>query len=109
MKQEIKIQKGSGNIFKDIGSVNPEEKLAKTELIFIINKIISERNLTQKEAAMILSVDQPKISALKNGQLSGFSIERLFSFLRALDQHIDIVVQNKSKKSNISMIHVAYA
>jgi predicted XRE-type DNA-binding protein len=107
MMREYK--EGSNNIFKDLGCSNPDEKLVKAEIAFIINKIIKERKLTQKEAAKILGIDQPKISALKHGKLSGFSIERLFSFLRALDQCIDIVVHNKSQGSENRMIHVAYA
>ncbi len=107
MKEDFK--EGSGNIFLDLECRNPEEKLAKTELSFIINKIIKERKLTQIQAAGILGVDQPKISALKNGKISGFSIERLFFFLRALDQSIDIVVHHKSQDSDDRLIHVAYA
>jgi len=100
---------GSGNVFKDLRCSNPEEKQAKAELISIINKIIKNRNLTQKNAANILGIDQPKISALKHGQLSGFSIERLFFFLRALDQCIDITIQREPKDASNNMIHVAYA
>ena len=107
MRQEY--TEGSGNIFKDMGSSNPDEKVAKAELAFIINKIIKERKLTQKQAADILRIDQPKVSALNHGKLQGFSIERLFSFLRALDQRIDIVVHNKPRGSEDKMIHVAYA
>jgi len=100
---------GSGNVFKDLGCINPEEKWAKAELIFIINKIIKDRNLTQKDAADILGIDQPKISALKHGKLSGFSIERLFFFLRALDQCIDITIQKEPRDASDNMINVAYA
>ncbi len=99
---------GSGNVFQDIGCEEPEEKLAKAELAFIINRIINEKKLTQKEAAQILGVDQPKISALKHGKLSGFSVERLFLFLGALDHHIDIVVRQKSENVEEQMISVAY-
>ncbi len=99
---------GSGNVFQDIGCEEPEEKLAKAELAFIINRIIIEKKLTQKEAAQILGVDQPKISALKHGKLSGFSVERLFLFLGALDHHIDIVVRHKSENVKEQTISVAY-
>lgn len=58
---------------------------------------------------LILGIDQPKISALKHGKLSGFSIERLFFFLRALDQCIDITIQKEPKDASDNMIHVAYA
>ncbi|NIR50272.1 XRE family transcriptional regulator, partial [candidate division KSB1 bacterium] len=35
----------------------------------IINDIIEERKLTQQEAGAILGVNQPKVTALKNGRL----------------------------------------
>ena len=107
MKQ---YSEGSGNVFRDLNCKNPEEKLAKAKLAFIINQLIAEKGLTQKEAAQILGIDQPKVSALKNGKLSRFSLERLFSFLAALDQHIEIVVRHKKAKDVLEeMIEVAYA
>ena len=78
------------------------------KLASIINDIIEERNLTQQEAAAILDVNQPKISALKNGRLKGFSIERLFSFLEKLDQHIEIKVIPRSKVKEESSIDIAH-
>ncbi len=99
---------GSGNVFQDIGCEEPDEKLAKAELAFIINRIIMEKKLTQKEAAQILGVDQPKISALKHGKLSGFSMERLFLFLGALDHHIDIVISHKSDHLKEQLVSIAY-
>lgn len=98
----------SGNIFKDMELPNAEERLAKAKIAVIINKIIEERGLTQKEAATILGINQPKVSALKNGRLKGFSIERLFSYLEALDQHIEITITDKSKIKKEQGIHVAY-
>ena len=106
MKKDYVI--GSGNVFKDLGFENPEEELAKVKLASIIDDIIEERGLTQKQAAEVLGVSQPKISALKNGRLKGFSIERLFSFLKALDQHIEITVTHKSKAKTEQRITVAH-
>lgn len=106
MKEDYII--GSGNVFKDLGFENPEEELAKARLASIINDIISERELTQSQAGALLGVNQPKISALKNGRLKGFSIERLFSFLEKLDQHIEIKITDKSKVKAKRNIEVAY-
>ena len=61
-----------------------------------IEVIIKKRELTQIEAAKILGMNQPKISALVNGRLSGFSIERLIHFLNRFDQNVKIVVSPKS-------------
>lgn len=99
MNEEIKHEIGSGNVFEDLGFDKPEEELAKSNLAIQINKIIARRKLKQTEAATILGINQPKISALKNGRLAGFSIERLLSFLRALDQDIDIVIYPKAEET----------
>ena len=107
-KNKIEILKSSGNVFKDLGIPNPEEYSVKSKLAFQINQILESRELTQKEAASLLRIDQPKISALSRGQLSGFSIERLFRFLSILNQDIEIIISPHkiTKKSPHSLPHV---
>jgi len=98
----------TGNVFEDMGFADAEEKLAKVKLAAIINKILEERKLTHKETSEILSLSQPKIAALHNGNLGEFSIEQLFIFLEALDHHIEITVTHKSKAETEPRINVAY-
>ncbi len=98
MAEEINVQKSSGNVFADLGLANPDELLVKAELVSKISKIITQQKITQVEAAELLGIDQPKISALMKGRLSGFSTERLFRFLNALGCDVEIVI--KSKKYN---------
>lgn len=101
MKENKDFEVSSGNVFADLGLPNPEERLAKAELARQIYVIIKERKLNQAAAADLLGIDQPKISALINGKLAGFSLERLFKFLNILDQAITIRVspRTKSKRS----------
>src|ERR1700758_3688578 len=82
-----------GNVFADLGRPNPEEALAKALLAQKIIDVIRHRRLTQVRAAMILDVDQLKISALMRGRLSGFSIERLMRFLMLLGHDIEITIK----------------
>ena len=56
---------------------------------------MKKKKLTQKKAAALLGIDQPKISALLCGKLSGFSLERLIRFLNALGADVTIKVQTK--------------
>jgi predicted XRE-type DNA-binding protein len=95
MSEEIKIQSSSGNVFADIGLANADELLIKAELVRQISNLIDAKSLTQTEAAKILGIDQPKVSALLNGKLSGFSTERLFRFLNALGSDVEIRVVPK--------------
>lgn len=100
-KEEIEVFVGSGNVFEDLGYPNPEEALAKAELARQIYKTIKARKLTQKQAAKILGIDQPKISDIIRGKLSRYSIDRLMRFLRILGKDIEIHIKdNKSRKAN---------
>ena len=84
MKKKIQYEESSGNVFADLGLPNPEELLSKTEVAIKIADIIKKKRLTQKKAAEILGIDQPKVSALLKGKLRSFSLERLFRFLNVL-------------------------
>jgi predicted XRE-type DNA-binding protein len=87
----------SGNVFADLNLPHAGDLLAKAELAAKIIAEIQRRRLTQHQAAAILGIDQPKISALKQGKLSGFSIERLMRLLLVLGCDIDIVVRTRAK------------
>src|SRR3954470_18351906 len=93
VKTEEPIEARSGNVFADLGLKNPEELLAKAELVQRIADILAERKLTQARAAKVLGIDQPKISALLRGKLEGFSLDRLFRFLNALGKDVEITVR----------------
>lgn len=108
-----KFHIGSGNVFKDLGYRNPEERLAKSELARKINLILQQKKLTQTEAAKILGITQPKVSLLNKGVVSGFSLGKLITLLGKLDQDIEIVIHErkhkKNKKNISSYIKVVYA
>lgn len=99
MTKKIKYEESSGNIFADLSSDNSEEKLAKAELTRQIAKIIKKRKLTQKQAAEILGIDQPKISALIRGRLHSFSLERLIRYLNVLGQDVRIMISPTKSQS----------
>lgn len=84
---------GSGNVFADLGLPNADELLAKAELAIRVTGILRRRRLTQVQAAEILGVDQPKVSALIRGRIAGFSIERLLRFLLLLGADVSITIQ----------------
>ena len=88
-----KFEKSSGNVFCDLGFPNADEMLAKAKLARQIGKLIKRRGLSQGDAAALLKIDQPKVSALINGRLTAFSTERLMRFLKALGQDVRIVVR----------------
>ena len=81
----------SGNIFKDLGFLNPDEELVKVKLASKINRLITDQEMTQKEAAEFLGLSRSKMTSLRNGRLGTFSIDLLFSFLDKLDHYAVII------------------
>lgn len=98
----------SGNVFADMCGAEPEEELAKAQLASHIRHVI-RRRLTQVRAANLMGLDQPKVSALMNGQLGGFSSGRLMRCLAALGQDIEIIVKTTPRRRERGHIRVAEA
>ena len=92
-EEPVRVERGSGNVFADLGFSNPELALAKAELVQRIRELIEERKLTQAKAAKLLGLDQPKVSVLVRGGVEGYSLDRLFRFLTALGQRVEISVR----------------
>ena len=84
-----------GNVFADMRLPDAAELDTKARLGAALNLIVKRKRLTQAEVATALSINQPKVSALLNYKLEGFSVERLMHFLVALGQDIEIVVKSR--------------
>lgn len=106
MSDDLRVTNSSGNVFADLGLPNPEELLAKAELVRQIRSVANERGLTQDETAELLGTTQPKVSDLFRGKLSGFSMERLIRFLKALDRDVEIVVREKPRSRKKARVRV---
>jgi predicted XRE-type DNA-binding protein len=103
------ITRSSGNVFADLKLANADEKLTRVRLAVAINKILEAKGLRQQAAAKLLELNQPKISALVNYQLKGFSVERLLRFLNALDRDVEIVIRPKRRSKGAATILVTAA
>ncbi len=93
---DIPVEASSGNVFADLGFDQPEEELAKADLVIRIKSIIEQRGLTQAGAARVLGLHQPEVSALLNGKTGAFSLARILKLLTALDNNVSIVVEPAS-------------
>jgi predicted XRE-type DNA-binding protein len=87
------ITEGTGNLFADLGLPDAGDRQTKTRLAMAVNAILKDRHYRQAETAGILGIPQPKVSALANYRLDHFSVEKLMSFLNALDQDVEIVIR----------------
>jgi predicted XRE-type DNA-binding protein len=103
------IVRGTGNVFADLGYPDANERQAKLRLAYALNQLLDQRTLTQAEAAKVLGVSQPKVSALRRYKLAGFSVERLMTLLTALDQDVEIVIKRKPRSRRAGRISIVAA
>jgi predicted XRE-type DNA-binding protein len=103
------ITRGSTNVFEDFGYPDAAERQAKLRLAYALNQVLENRGLTQADSAALLRLGQPKVSALRNYKLAGFSVERLMTFLNAAGQDVEIVIKNKPGAGHAARITVVAA
>jgi len=89
---------GSGNIFADLGLPNAEEHRLKAALVVQLKRLITERKVTQTEAARLVQMKQPDLSKVLRGHFKLVSVEKLMRMLTAFDQDIEIILKPHRKR-----------
>ena len=90
--------KTSKNVFTDLG-YDAEEATnlrIRAALMVALTEHIRREDLTQKEAAKLLNVTQPRISDLIRGRTETFSIDMLIAMLSRFGVKTSIRVGNKN-------------
>jgi predicted XRE-type DNA-binding protein len=95
---KIEIERGSGNVYADLGMPNADEMLVKAKLAVKISEILRARGWTQQEAGKVLGIPQPKLSKMLRGQFRGISEARMMECLTRLGHDIQIVIGKKPSK-----------
>ncbi len=108
-EQVDEVIHGTRNVFADLGYPDAPERQAKLRLAYALNQLLDQSELTQVEAAEVLGLTQPKVSALRNYKLTGFSVERLMTLLTTLDQDVEIVIKHNPSSRRTARISVVAA
>ncbi len=95
---KVEYKTGSDNVFADLGIPDAQEYLAKADVARKIIEMVNSRGLTQSGAARVLGIDQPKVSALMRGLLTGFSMDRLVRFVSLLGATIEISIKHHGQQ-----------
>ena len=106
MAKRIQSEKGSGNVFADIGLPNPEEALAKAEIARQVNRILVARKISQAEAGVILGIAQPRVSDLIRGRLGRFSLDKLIDFAKRSGNDVEIRIK-PSRRPRLKVLRAA--
>ena len=100
------VTRGTGNVFADLGFPDAAERQARLHLAYALNQVIEARKLSQAAAAEALGSSQPRLSALRQYKLTGFSLERLMNLLTVVDHDVEIVIRRKPRSRKAARIRV---
>ena len=89
----VAVQRGSGNVFADLGLPDPDKLKIKTGLVIEIRKAMRNRGLTQQDAAKCMGITQPKVSDMMRGDFTNLSERKLMDCLTRLGYDIEISVR----------------
>jgi len=101
----IEVQRGSDNVYADLGLPDADKLKIKTGLVIEIRKAMRSSGLTQQEAAKRMGITQPKVSDMMRGDFSNLSERKLMDCLTRLGYDIEI----KVRPANAEVGHLMFA
>jgi len=105
--KKIKFEKGSGNVFADLGLKDSDELFARAQIGYCVHQVVETKNLKQREIAAVLGIAQSDVSHLMNGHYSRFTTDKLLEFLKRLDRKVTIRIAPRQAGEPFQQISLA--
>ena len=95
MTKRLKIEKGSGNIFRDLGFPPGETQnlIMRAELMIKIEQFVRKSGMTRKEAARLLGTTQPRLNLLLKRKIDLFSLDALVNMAARAGMQVKLTVR----------------
>ena len=99
MKREetMDVERGTGNVFRDLGSKNPDADQFKAILAAEIIKALDRERLTVRQANARTGIAAADFSRIRNANLGRFTVDRLMAILNRLAGVYSKGVKDKCK------------
>ena len=95
-EHKIKMERGCGNVFRDVGfsAAEAHNLLLRAELTLRAERFIKDNKLTPAAAAKALGLAQPRLNQLLKGKFEEFSIDALVKMLVKAGLRVELRVKN---------------
>ena len=95
MTKRLKIEKGSGNIFRDLGFPpgKAQNLIMRAELMIKIEQFVRKSGMTRKEAARLLGITQPRLNLLLKRKIDLFSLDALVNMVARAGMQVKLTVR----------------
>jgi predicted XRE-type DNA-binding protein len=94
MKNEkLKVVRGSGNVFRDLGHKNADVEQFKAILAAEIIKALDREGLSVRAAHSRTGIAAADFSRIRNADLGRFTVDRLMSIINRLGSRVEVKVR----------------
>lgn len=102
MARRTAVTYSKASAFHGLGLKDADDLVLRADLMRKIYEIIASRGLTQVQAAELMGMDQPRVSALLKGKIGKFSTDRLLKALSDLGQNVEVrITPARTKKGRM--------
>lgn len=95
--EEIQLDRGSGNLYRDFGDADADVHQAKAKLAARIIGLLDDRALSVRQAHALTGFAASDFSRIRNADLGRFTIDRLIRILGALGQSVEIRLELRAR------------
>jgi predicted XRE-type DNA-binding protein len=94
MKSEkLRVVRGSGNVFRDLGHENADAQQFKAILAAEIIKALDRDGLSVRAAHSRTGIAAADFSRIRNADLGRFTVDRLMSIINRLGSRVEVRVR----------------
>ncbi len=95
---DMELVHGSGNVFRDLGMVNPRARQLKAVLAGQVLEVLDARGLSTRQAQALTGIDHGDFSRVRRARLDRFTVERLMAMLERLGQSVEVSVNVRPRR-----------
>ena len=92
-RDRLKVTRGSGNVFRDLGHENADIEQFKAILAAEIIKMLDREDLTVRDAHQRTGIAAADFSRIRNADLGRFTADRLMTIINRLGSRVDVKVK----------------
>ncbi|MGD0693737.1 MAG: helix-turn-helix transcriptional regulator [Terriglobia bacterium] len=97
--EKLKVTRGSGNVFRDLGYKDADAEQLKAMLAAEIIKTLDRDELTAREAHDRTGIAAADFSRIRNANLGRFTVDRLMTIINRLGARVEVKIRLRSAQA----------
>ncbi len=93
LRGQLKVVRGSGNVFRDLGHENADIEQFKAILAAEIIKELDRQALTVRGANKRTGIAAADFSRIRNADLGRFTVDRLMTIMNRLGSRVEVKIK----------------